>query len=587
MKKRLSLLAFMAVAILAVGASVWSRGPQTQPQPCPTCGTRDLDREGCTVIMVGKNASTDGSVMTTHTCDCGVCDWTFRRIPAADHKPSDMRRINHVDQFGTFPPEIGLKWEKVKDQFSGLEIPEVAHTFAYIHGDFGYMNENQVSIGESTIGNVHKMENQTPTPKFDITTLTMVTMERAQTARDAIRIMGGLAEQHGYGFTDSGEMLAVADPKEVWVFEIMPVGPLWTPQSGKPGAVWCAERVPDDQVSVCPNESRIGEIDLANKDFFMASPNAVSFAVEQKLYDPKSGKPFNWKRAYSPNEVSAADTNGTRVRLWRFFDLVAPSQKYPPGTPNMDLPFSVKPEKKLSVYDVMQMTRDHCEGTVFDTARGLQGGPFNNPNYLPRGFVLDGKQYNLSRVIGVNRAEYVTVTQARGWLPDPIGGIVWLAFGAQDTSCFMPLYAGITEIPRSFQVGDHWEFSRDSARWAFDYVDFHTQVIYFLAIQDVREAQKRWEKAAVDRTPIIDRQAQESYQKDPTATRQYLNEYCNNNANLVINAWWQLGDNLLVKYNHLWLYDAKTRKQSRIDYPEWFLRALVEYNKLKPVEDKK
>ncbi len=587
MKKRILFLAILVTAILAAGSSIGSGGLQNATTPCPTCLSDDLRGDACTVIMVGRAASTDGSVMTTHTCDCGVCDWTFRRVPAADHKPGDMRRINHIDQFGTFPPEIGLKWEKYKDQFSGLEIPEVAHTHAYIHGDFGYMNDAQVSIGESTIGNVRKMENQTPTPKFDITTLTMFAMERGGTAREAIRVMGELAEKYGYGFTDSGEMLAVADPKEVWVFEIMSVGPLWTPTSGKPGAVWCAERVPDDQVSVCPNESRIGEIDLANKDFFMASPNAVSFAVEQKLYDPKSGKPFNWKRAYSPNEVSAADTNGTRVRLWRFFDLVAPSQKYSPETPNMDLPFSVKPEKKLSVYDVMQMTRDHCEGTAFDTARGLQGGAFTNPNYLPRGFKLDGKQYNLPRVIGVNRAEYVTVTQARSGLPDPIGGIIWLAFGAQDTSCFMPLYAGITEIPRSFQVGDHWEFSRDSARWAFDYVDFHTQVIYFLAVQDVREAQKKWEKAAVDRTPLIDRQAQEFYEKDPAAARQFLNEYCNNNANLVINAWWKLGDDLLVKYNHLWLYDAKTRKQSRIDYPEGFLRALVEYNKLKPAEDKK
>jgi dipeptidase len=556
MKRRAFLF---AIVLAAVVASVGSGSPQTGTPACPTCLSDELRREACTVIMVGRNASTDGSVMTTHTCDCGVCDWTFRYIPAADHKPGDVRRIYHIDQFGTFPPEIGLKWEEIKNQFSGLEIPEVARTHAYIHGDFGYMNDVQVSIGESTIGNVQKLENQTPTPKFDITTLTLIAMERAGTAREAIRTMGELAEKYGYGFTDSGEMLAVADPKEVWVFEIMPVGPLWTPTSGRPGAVWCAQRVPDDHVSVCPNESRIGEIDLANKDFFMASPNVVTLAVDQKLYDPKSGKPFNWKRAYSPNEVSAAGTNGTRVRMWRFYDLVAPSQKYAPETPNMDLPFSVKPEKKMSAHDVMQMTRDKCEGTVFDTARGLQGGPFANPNYLPRGFKLDGKQYNLSRVIGVNRAEYVTVTQARSWLPDAVGGIVWLAFGAQDTSCFMPLYAGITEIPRSFQIGDHWQFSRDSARWAFDTVDFHTQVVYNLAIQDVREAQKKWELSALTRTPDVDKVAADLYKKDPALARQYLTDYCLNNASLVVNAWWDLGTQLLVKYNHLWIYDAKTR----------------------------
>jgi len=587
MKKRLSLLALLAVAVLAVGASVWSGGPQTAHQPCPTCLSGDLRSEACTVIMVGREASTDGSVMTTHTCDCGVCDWTFRYVPAADHKPEDKRRIYHIDQFGTFPPEIGLKWEKIKDQFSGLEIPEAAHTYGYIHGDFGYMNENQVSIGESTIGCVRKIENQTPTPKFDITTLTMVAMERAKTARDAIRIMGELAEKHGYGFTDSGEMLAVADPKEVWVFEIMPIGPLWTPQSGKPGAVWCAERVPDDHVSVCPNESRIGEIDLANKDFYMASPNVIQFAIDQKLFDPKAGKPFNWKRTYSPQDVSAAGTNGSRVRLWRFFNLVASSKNLGPETPNMDFPFSVKADKKFSVQDIMDMTRDKCEGTVFDPARGLQGGPFANPNYLPYPFKLDGKTYNTSRVIGVNRAEYVTVTQARSGLPDAVGGIVWLAFGAQDTSCFMPLYAGITEIPRSFQIGDHWEFSLDSARWAFDTVDFHTQVAYNLAIQDVREAQKKWERTAVSRTPDVDKTAADLYKKDPALGRQYLTDYCLNNASLVVNAWWDLGTRLLVKYNHLWIYEEKGRKRNPLPLPESYLRALVEYNKLKPMEDKK
>jgi dipeptidase len=572
----LGLLLFAIVAFIRVSASV-----PDDVEKCVTC-QRALASEACTVIIVGKNASVDGAVMSTHTCDCGVCDWTFRCVPAADWPAGSTRKIYHIDQFFAFSPDVGLKWEKIKDNYTGLEIPQPAHTYGYIHGAFGYMNDNQVALGESTIGAQPKMENNTPTAKLDISMLTLLAMERATTARDAIKIMGGLAEKYGYGFTDTGEMLAVSDPNEAWIFEIMPVGPLWTPQSGKPGAVWCAERVPDDHVSVCPNESRIGEIDQNNPDYFLFSPNAVSFAVEQKLYDPKSGKAFNWKRAYSPNDLSAASTHGTRVRLWRFFDLVVPSQKISPETNNMDLPFSVQPEKKLSVYDVMQMTRDKCEGTPFYTARGLQGGPFENPNYLPRPFQLEGQTYNTSRVIGVNRAEYVTVTQCRGWLPNPIGGIVWMCFGAQDTSCFMPLYTGITRIPRSFEIGDHWNFSRDSARWAFDYVDFHTQVMYSYAIQDVRQAQLKWEKSALDKTANIDAWALEIHKKDPAAAREFLTDYCSNNATAVIDAWWKLGDDLLVKYNHLWIYDAKTRKQSIVKFPDWFLKLLVEYNKLTP-----
>ncbi|MBM3298288.1 MAG: hypothetical protein FJY83_11935, partial [Candidatus Aminicenantes bacterium] len=219
--------------------------------------------DACTVVMVGKDASTDGSIFTTHTCDCGTCDWTFRVVPPADHEPGATRKIYHIDQFKTWPPSEGLKWDIYLKDFTGLEIPQAAHTYGYIHGMFGYMNDRQLAIGESTIGVQNKLRNPTPTAKFDITMLTLLAMERCATAREAIELMGSLAEEHGYGYTDSGEMLAVADTKEVWVFEIMPVGPLWKPESGKPGAVWAAQRVPDDEVAVCPNESRIGEIDLS------------------------------------------------------------------------------------------------------------------------------------------------------------------------------------------------------------------------------------------------------------------------------------------------------------------------------------
>jgi dipeptidase len=532
-------------------------------------GTGDpvFDKDGCTVIIVGKDASADGSVMTTHTCDCGVCDWTFRHVPAADHKPGSTRKIYHISQYRTWPPAEGLKWDLYRKDYAGIDIPEVAHTYAYHHGAFGYMNDKQVAIGESTIGCQRRMENPTPAAKFDLTMLTLLAMERAATAREAIQVIGGLAEKYGYGFHDDGEMLAIADTKEVWIFEIMPVGPLWTPESGKPGAVWCAQRVPDDHVSVCPNESRIGEIDLANKDFFMASPNAVSLAVDLGFYDPKSGKAFNWKRAYSPVEGSAASTNGGIQRLWRFFDLAAPSQKFKAETPNMDLPFSVKPDKKLSLQDVMAMTRDRSYGTPWDPLQGIRGGPFKNPNYFNR---------RAPRVIDDGRAEYTTITQSRAGYPDAIGGIVWIAFGSQDTACYMPFYAGVTELPKSFGVGDHWTFSRDSARWAFDYTDFHVQVVYSEAIKDVQAAQAKYEAEVIARIPEIDQQALALYKKKPAEAGRFLTGFSLNNATTVVNAWWKLGDDLLVKYNRLYLYDTEKRNYDRGKpaIPEWWKKAV-------------
>jgi len=542
--------------------------PQSEPNESILA---NYPEENCTVIMVGKGASVDGSTMATHTCDCGICDWTWGHVPAADYKPSGTRKIFHISQYKTWPPKEGLKWELYKKDYTAVDIPQVPHTYAYHHGMFGYMNENQVAISESTINNQRKMDNPTPSGIFDITMLTLLAMERSKTAREAIKIMGSLAEQHGYGFNDGGEMLAVSDPNEVWVFEIMPVGPLWTPKSGKPGAIWCGQRVPDDHVSVCPNESRIGEIDLNNPDYFMASPNVISYAVENGYYDPKSGKPFSWKKAYSPVEGNATSTGGRRARLWRFFDLVAPSQKFSPETANMDYPFSVKPDKKISLQDVMNMTRDKCQGTKFDPVSGIRGGPFNNPNY-----------YGSTRTICSNRAEYTSLVQCRGWLPGPIGGIVWIAFGAQDTSCYVPLYAGITEMPKSFKIGDHWELNRGSARWAFDYVDFHTQVIYSYGIEDVKATQVEWEGGAISRVPEIDKKAQELYQKNPARAIKYLTDYCLDNVNKVVSAWWDLGDRLLIKYDHVAFYEIekRTRDRSKPAYPDLWKKAVKMYDVL-------
>lgn len=549
-----SLLLSLVLALFLLSANPAGTPPEDRP----------LGSENCTVIMVGKKASVDGSTMTTHAADCGMCDWTWRYVPPADHKPGETRKIYRISQTRTWPPEQGLKWDLVKKDFTGLEIPEVPHTYGYMHGVFGYMNDQQLAIGESTIGNRPKMSNPTQTPAFNITMLTLLAMERCRTAREAIKLMGSLAEKYGYGGEDGGEMLAVADPNEVWVFEIMPVGPLWTPQSGKPGAVWCAQRVPDDHVSVCPNESRIGEIDLNNPDYFMFSPNVISYAVENGFYDPKSGQPFSWKKAYCPAEGSARD-NPRRARMWRFFDLVAPSAKFSPSLPNMDFPFSVKPDRPLSVKDVMNLTRDKGYGTFFDPTRGIRGGPYKNPNYD-----------TTARLISVKQVEYTTITQCRDWLPSPIGGIVWLAWGPQDTACYMPFYAGIKELPASFSVGDHWVFNRQSARWAFDYVDFHTQVAYSVAIEEVKKAQEKWEDGAIQQILEIDRQAAEIYKKNPKKAAEFLTAFCLNNAENVVRAWWQLGDDLLVKLNHLSYYNTERRTVDRrkMDTPEIWKKAV-------------
>ncbi len=565
---------FFTVALILFSCFTFSSAQQDAD--CVEC----VDCVGCTSFLVGKDASVDGSTMTVHPCDCGTCDFTFRTVPAADHKPGDTRKIRTITQYETWDPKVGLKWDMVSEEekFTGVEIPQPPHTYAYIHGMFGYINEHQLAMGESTVS--CRREMQSPNAVMNLTELTLIAMERCKTAREAIQLMGELGEQYGYG-VDGGEQLAIADPYEAWHFEIMPVGPLWTPDSGKPGAIWCAQRIPDDHISVTPNESRIGEIDLENTEYFMASSNVISYAVENGYYDPQSGEPFNWKKAYSPWTKRYINP-----RTWGAYHFLAPSLNLDPMTPNDELPFSIKPDKKVSVKDIMEVSRYHYEGTIFDMTKGLAAGPFGNPNrWRPMNWTVDEKGYSWERPIGTQQAEYVTITQSRSWLPDPIGGIVWIGLGTTDTTCFIPFYAGINEIPYSFQIGDHWTFDRDAARWAFDYTGFHVQFKYSYAIEDIKEAQYEYEDGAIAEIPKIDAEAAALYKEDPAKAREFLTDYCAQNAQKVIDAWWDLGDKLLVKYNIGFVYTSEDRQRKQVGYPEWWLKAVIEHDNRKTVEE--
>jgi len=235
---------------------------------------------GCTSILVGKDASVDGSTMVTHSADCGLCDYTFKYVPAADHETDEMMRVYWYKQYTDGETNV--------PEDSGVDIPQVQHTYAYTHSFFGFMNEHQVGIGESTvISRASEMLNNAAA-LLPVTNLSMLALERAKTAREAIKVMGELAEKYGYKNYDTmAESLSVCDPNEVWLFEIMGPGPLWKPGSEEPGAVWIAQRVPDDEVGVIANASRIGEIDLNNTDYFMGSPNIYSLAEKNEAMGSK------------------------------------------------------------------------------------------------------------------------------------------------------------------------------------------------------------------------------------------------------------------------------------------------------------
>ena len=528
-------------------------GTEAEVQKNKALWPEELDN--CTSIPVTKTASADGSVMTSHACDGGY-EFRLHVVLGKSHQPGELRPVM----------KGGGNGAEQKQAVKVGEIPEVKETFSRFDIAYPFMNEKQVAMGETTFGGRQELYN--PEGFFDIMELERIALERASTAREAIKIMGELATK--YGYSDSGECLTVCDTKEAWVFEIMGPGPLQI------GAVWAARRVPEGEVSVSANRSRIGEINFNDKENFMASENVFKLGEEMGWYDPKAGKPFKFSEVYAPD-----DSIGCRRREWRVFSTLAPSLKLDPWS--LEYPWSIKPDKKVTPQMLMALHRDYYQGTEFDPSKGQAAGPFGNPTrfstptHAPDGYI------GWERPISIFRCSYCFVSQSRGWLPDWVGGIIWFAEDDPKTSCFVPLYCGITTVPEAFQVGRRDIFDRKSAWWAFDFVSNWANIRFSNMIEDIRKASADFETTFFSLQPSIEARAKTLFQENPQACRQYLTKYSNETAQRVADDWWALADYLIVKYNDGYV-NVPGQAQSP-GYPKEWLDS-VGYGKTKIINKK-
>ncbi|MCK4236092.1 MAG: C69 family dipeptidase, partial [Candidatus Krumholzibacteria bacterium] len=301
----------------------------------------------CTSIMVGKEASVDGSVMTSHTCDSRKDRTWLTVVPHARHRKGELCEIYSGMRFVRSPADISSV------EIAG-KIPQVRETYGYLNTAYPCMNEHQVAIGESTFGGREELRNKEAMLSCD--EVCRLALERAATAREAIRVIGELTKE--YGYNDGGECLTITDRNEAWHLEITGSG------SDCTGAVWAAQRIPDGNVGVVANASRIMEIDLDDSNTFMASENVFGVAIENGWWDPDSGKPFMFCYAYDPEGRTSL---AARRREWRVFDLVAPSLGLDPNAENY--PFSVKPDTLVTLEKMMEIFRDTYEGTEFDMTK--------------------------------------------------------------------------------------------------------------------------------------------------------------------------------------------------------------------------
>ena len=398
--------------------------------------------QACTNFLITNGASTDGSNMITYAADAHVLYGELYYRPAMDYPEGAKMKIH--------------EWDTGK--YLG-EIDQVRHTYSVV----GNMNEHQLAIGETTYGGRKELGSQKGAI-MDYGSLIYVTLQRAKTAREAIKSMTDLVEK--YGYYSSGESFSIADPNEVWIMEMIGKG------EGEKGAVWVARKVPDGMVSAHANQARIQTFPLNDPENCIYSKDVISFAKKKKWYKGKD-KNFSFSDTYAPVDFGSA--RFCEARVWAMFRRVnSQMEKYADYAKGENLsnrmPLWIKPDKKVSVQELMNLMRDHYEGTDLDMSKDMGAGPFQCPyRWRPLTWKANGKTHFNERATSTQQTGFSFVAQCRKNLPNHIGGILW--FGLDDTysTVYAPRYCGITEVPETFAEGNGkmMEFTMNSAFWIF------------------------------------------------------------------------------------------------------------------------
>lgn len=483
----------------------------------------------CTNMLVTKGASKTGSTMVSYTADSHTLYGALYFRPAATYPAGTMRQVR--------------EWDTGK--ILG-EIPEVSHTYSVV----GNMNEHQLLIGESTWGGLPELRDTTGL--IDYGSLMYITLQRCKTAREAVEYMGWLTDT--YGYYSSGESISVADPNEVWYFEIIGKGTkMKDGHNVNKGALWVALRVPDGMISAHANQARITTFPLNDPENCLYAKDVISFAKEAGLYKG-SDKDFSYSDTYNP--LNFGSMRACEARVWSIFrrsaDNMEQYEDYALGyNAENRMPLWVKPNRKLSVKDVAELMRDHYQGTKIDMTQDLGAGGHKLPyRWRPMEFQVDGVSYVNERAISTQQTGWWYVGECRSWLPDPVGGVLW--FGTDDTatSPLTPIYCGSTRIPECLAEGNgHMtKYSETAMFWIQQRVTNFTYLRYDYIFRDVKRAMDRFENRCLDEQPAVDVAAKMLYEKSPELAVNFITDYSVNTAQALFKQWKELDSYLLVKY---------------------------------------
>jgi len=510
----------------------------------------------CTNYLITKGASTDGSTMISYAADSHILYGELYHWPAATYPVGTMLDV--------------YEWDTGK--YLG-EIKQALKTYNVV----GNMNENQVAIGETTYGGRSELGKQ-PGAIMDYGSLIYVTLQRAESARDAIKIMTSLVAE--YGYYSSGESFSISDEDEVWILELIGKG------EGHKGAIWVARMIPDGYVSGHANQARVTTFPLEDGKTSISSDNidkifnkkittvyaadVVSFARDNGFYKG-SDEEFSFSDVYAP--VGFGGARFCEIRVWTMFNSVNEGMgqywdyvvgkidhkeshvKDTPLTPanfaSNRMPLWVKPDQKVSVHDMMMFMRDHLENTELDMSKDVGAGPFGNPyRWRPLTWKVDDVSYCNERATATQQTGFSFISQSRDWLPDEIGGIIWWGVDDASGSVYMPMYTSITKVPSNFEVGNGamMDWSNKSGFWVFNQVQNLAYTRYNYIHPEIAKLQSEFELGFINVTPAVDHGANALYEKDKNAAIAYLTDYSNAVGANVFDTWKKFYQYLFMKY---------------------------------------
>ena len=519
--------------------------------------------EACTNLIVGRGASSNGSVIVSYSADdYGSYGYLFF-APRAKHKRGEMRPIYHYET-GNY---LG-------------EIPEARETFQRV----GLTNEWQVTVTETTFGGREELW-EGKDGIVDYGSLMLIALERARTAREAIDVMTETVAR--YGYASEGETFTVADKNEVWLMEMIGKG------REEKGAVWVALRVPDDCITAHANQSRIGRFPLNDPERCRYSKDVITFARRKGYYKGENDGDFSFREAYAPADFVALRC--CEARVWSFFNRWGEGDMerwlpYVMGDAAAEaLPLWVKPKKKLTCQDVKDMMRDHYEGTPLAIDDGVGAGPYRMP-YRPTPLVweADSVKYFHERPISTQQTACVYVAEMRSWMPDWAGSCLWYGNDDANTIPLVPLYPGsMQSVPECFHPnsGNAFTFSFRSAYWLQNWVSNMVYARYCQLFPELRTERDRLER---DWRSLQDETEREALARGDTEGRVALNAYSHRAAGQMMDEWSMLAQRLIVKYNDMaekatdaegrWLKTpgGQPRPVKRPGYPEAWRRRIVD-----------